>query len=374
MTLRTKVSPLTISYIERHKTHNIGAGWEEAWRYDTASEATESWMSGVDIANYHERRRKGELLPQTQFDQCFREVTVDPMDFTYLDASNPSFGSKYYNCGPSGGPVWTEWVPIPEVSDLSDLGSFHVQQASAAIYSQGFDALTALTEIKQLRSMMTGIVKRLGHLTRQRDSKSFADAWLEGRYGWRPLLYDIVDLNDAILNYDETRTRFSERKGESFTESSTNTSISYDGPHHFVTDTENIEHVVSVRGSVVADILPPRFQFNPVVTAWEKTHLSFVIDWLIDVGSALEAATFLIFQQKYAASFGWKIDTTYELTRSATDKGGTSTVHSGGSCSFTQTQVLEQRVPTSVSIIPQFKLRLDAIKVLDLLALVRQRI
>ena len=109
-------------------------------------------------------------------------------------------------------------------------------------------------------------------------------------------------------HFDEARTRYTERTGESriftknwdVTEASSGSLASVDKHYRYTID-------VSARGSVVADIRPPRVQFNLAATAWEMVTLSFVVDWFISIGRWISALSFLLLQREHYGSAGFRV-------------------------------------------------------------------
>jgi hypothetical protein len=130
---------------------------------------------------------------------------------------------------------------------------------------------------------------------------------------------------------------------------------------------------VSLAASVTADIQPPRFAFNPAVTVWELTTLSFALDWFIAVGTWLEAMSFLVLVDKYYASSGYLVKITKESVAGNFSPNGYG--YTGNVYGYTKSEGIKKaRVPATVPSYPQFRLNLDAWKIADLLALLVQRI
>jgi hypothetical protein len=92
-----------------------------------------------------------------------------------------------------------------------------------------------------------------------------------------------------------------------------------------------------------------------------------VIDWVLDVGRALNALSFLSNSKEYFAAAGHQLDVTRIVNMSGLSAKAGYTATSFQSGEFTAT--LTKRTPTQVSIIPQIDERLDVPKVLDLVAL-----
>jgi hypothetical protein len=261
---------------------------------------------------------------------------------------------------------------------------YAVQQAAANIYSSGWDALTFLAELRKTATSFGTIQNRLVSMLRRARARAnrrgiklllddAASLWLESRYQWRTLLYDIEDFAKTLTEFDEKRKRFSERSGWS-TKTSDSYTYDYSDVNQWWTTTVETTYDISVRGSVVADITPPKFGGNPVTTGWELLRFSFIVDWFINVGNWLEGLSFLAMQTGYTASGG------VHISASRTTSIGTSGLYNPGlnslEAEFNSTCDVEYsvRVPTSVSLIPQSKIRLNVPKVVDLWALIYRAI
>jgi hypothetical protein len=334
---------------------------------------------GFDTPHFHKRKRKGELLPFTPFTQYEVDGTITgALDVT----ANPyPDGHKYhYWTSPDSG--------FPDTSDPADdllqvtqaelraLADDHaktdylVQHAAASIYSNGFDALTFVAEFHQVVAMFRGFVPRVLKLLAS--VKHYDDLLLELRYGWRPLLYDMQDIAKVMKRINKGKTRFLEHARGLYSDSTSTTIDTWQtkvfGSISLRTDTDIL---VAGRGSIVADIEPPKLSFNPFVTAWEVVTLSFVIDWIVNVGQWINSMSFLVLQRKYVAAGGALVTLSKNYSTIYTPTGnfqGTWSVEGN----VTATLVLRQ--PTSVSNLPQVKLKLNELKVLDLLALLTQRV
>lgn len=256
---------------------------------------------------------------------------------------------------------------------LPDLDlEYYVQQAAAAIYSSGWDAATFLAEISQLRRMLSGVGKKIDNLSQGRRPDELYNLWLEGRYGWRTLMYDIRDLHEVLSQANERRSRYREQKGASLSGTYYDSSV-VTSSNLVHLDEVSVSWSVNVRGTVVSDIEVPDFQFNPVTTAWEVTRLSFVVDWLLNVGQALEAASFLLKSKHHVAGGGFRAD--FSLTGTRTHQSANfGRVVYNNTGNWQAEATLIERVPMTVSALPRMKLRLDEYKIIDLIALVAQRL
>lgn len=318
---------------------------------------------GVTTPEFHLKRKRNELLPMTYFKQydSYGQVSSGKMEVT-----NPT-GGQTLNL-----PIWRHnkaWtVEEEELSaELAELDAEgYVQAAAAKIYSNGWDALTFLAELKQTVRMFRNLTRRVADIIKE---GKWENHWLEARYGWRTLRYDMEDLRKALAQLEGKGKRYSERLGSDYetTEVSTVSQVSANWSYDVVTTTQ---WEYGVRGTVAADINPPTIAFNPVTTAWEVTKLSFVVDWLVNVGQSLEALSFLALASKYTAAAGYSVRAvrTTEIQNVSWASGYSGSIEQNTSCA----SKLVIRVPTTVSKLPRIELNLDWLKVADLLALLRQ--
>lgn len=326
-------------------------------------------MVGYTIPHFHSRLRKGELLPQTPFWKFSTDGSSSAVyDLKYW-AGTPGTGNQYIAMD-SNFNYFSDWVPL--VTELEALmppaTTKFVQQAAAAIYSSGHDTLTFLAELSSVKTMFMNLGYRLLKMKLPKNARDLANDWLEGRYGWRTFVYDIKSLNEALQNLNAHRDRYRQRKGYKSTETVTRTYATGSAPvsNHVITD----KITTGIRGTVIADIEVPQFQFNPIQTGWELIPYSFVVDWFVSVGKALSAASFLAYASKYSASYGQYVEVvrTYSMRFVPT-----STIVGTWSQDAVCTAKLERRTPCSVPLVPHFTLNLNPYKILDLVGMVVQR-
>lgn len=344
---------------------------------DSTVSKSHSWKRGYAISNFHARKAAGELLPHTPFEKV-------------------EYESKY-----TSGPIEGEWSRIPNDivdSSTSDLifervgDSFmreevkeacnnyapFVQASAAKINSYGFDALTALAELADLRrtwDLLSTKALRAKHTL----GDKFEVAWLGGRYGLRPLYYDFLDFNEAISKRLGKLSRYSERTGASTTWENIDllgdVGLAWGRPatvhSRIKTDVD-----LSLRGSVTADIKLDTFKFDPLQTGWEIVPYSFVIDWFVGVGQALNAINFVINAEAYQASGGWKVTILRESETLGfpVSSNPDYSVKEYAGTKLTEKVTWETRYPTSVSITPFGQFNMDIWKGVDLFLLARQLI
>lgn len=321
---------------------------------------------GFDTPDFRKRLGRGELLPFTSWYQ-FQSQGSATGGYThrYGTANGWSEGNWPYSDSWRV-PDDSELMSI--ITDSVDVDFSHLCQAAAGkIYSSGHDTLTFLAELHQIRTMFRGLLQRL--IDALKSIGKLSDLWLEARYGWRTLVLDLISINDAIVEFDVNRTRYKERTGESHELTRTTQHSWADGAATYTfEDTWDIK--LSVRGTVIMDIKPPRFGFNPITTAWELVPYSFVIDWFLSIGSWLNSMSALFLATQYAAAGGMHVEATKtcRLIDTAFNPGW-----SGNYATYGKSTVsLTTRVPSSISQLPFGRINLNEYKILDLLALLRQ--
>lgn len=329
---------------------------------------------GVNTPGFKKLVNSGSLVPYTYFWQLAIRGTQSSV-FRIESTNWPSSGQLYYTTPSTTGAAQSNlsFDPVVLESQIAaqsiDFDSL-VQAAASSLYSGGWDALTFLAELKQTISMFRNIGYSLLDLIRRWNGKGSINAYLEGRYGWRTLIFDLQDLNKALSSLDDSRDVSSKRASQ-LHNWNVHTDVAADTSQFTRRVLTNEQYVLSARGSVAAEIQVPKFQFNPVTTAWELLRFSFVIDWFFSVGAALNALSLVTLSRSYTASYGWNLSVTRSVSFSGVVakpgwKNPTITLNS------TSTGTYKVRIPTGVSVLPHFRLNLDGWKVTDLLALVLQ--
>lgn len=324
---------------------------------------------GENTPDFHKRKARGDLLPFTRFAQYedkrggsgsyYRRDNVGDIG-TWYSASFPPPAGKF--CGGGRNELIAQARNYPAWP--------YVQRAASQIYSSGWDALTFLAEYRETYNMFRNLgFNLIRAYKRGTRTKEWDNKWLETRYGFRTLIYDIQDLMEALSNLGESMERFKERQGLTHNWSEPLVSEVTDVGYGILTRETTVDWTLSVRGSVVADIRPPTFGFNPLTTGWEVVKLSFVLDWFVNIGQALEATSFLALATGYTAAGGHYVERsarTQWFTEPA--PGWTAT---SSRTSF-RNEVLSLREPSKISILPHLDVRLNVDKVRDILSLLNQ--
>jgi hypothetical protein len=317
---------------------------------------------GFDTPNFHTRLKAGELIPHTPYE--------------YFHSEGQSVGTKningHYSVGNYAG--FQDWILIEDElrAHVPPTGSEWIQEAAAAIYSSGWDALTFVAELADVKRMFVGAIGTFKKLLSLHGWKKLSahDEYLSVRYGWRTLMYDIKDINELLAKTKSKREVLSEQRGTKSTThnvTEVSTSFYYYNINRITTDSITVH----TRGSVDALIDVPDVLINPIATAWEVVPLSFVVDWFFTVGRAIEAASFAALEKSYTASYGHKVEIVRGFQTEFTSKDGyESGTHTQNGSSKA---VFSVRVPSPVPFSPHFTVKLNEYKVLDLVSLALQR-
>lgn len=340
------------------------------------SSRLESFSQGYKNSDYRERLVQGKLIPMTPwtgFKSQYRVTegvhdawmpTYAPYYHYVIDGGMYSF---VYSGSASPPPWYKSQADLQNILNQYDARYF-VQAAAAKIATSGWDELTFAAEFAKTVAMFRGFTTRLISLAK---AGKLEQIWLEGRYGWRQLIFDLQDIDKAIRNLNEGKKRFFERVGTTISKTETRQDVVPAAIYGQITMTTAYQYSIGLRGSVAADIEPPRIQLNPLATAWEVTKLSFVIDWIVNVGQFLDGLSFLALQREYTAAAGMAVKLESEQSSSVSWLNGS---YGTWLTSSEQQAQLVVRIPSSVSTIPLTKLRLNAFKVLDLVALFVQAV
>lgn len=330
-----------------------------------------SEYQGFAIPEFNRRRNRGELLPHTPWESFYQDGTSTGR-YEFIDYAGYTRWVEPEN------PAYEEWITTrDEIEEHKPTGlDRYVQEAAAKIYENGFDALTFVAELKDLKKQFVNVGKLLKSLRRPKPGsvnwRKVNSEYLGARYGWRPLVYDLIGLDKAVRNLNEARTRYSERAGNRYSSETTDFATIYWWAFKLRKQLTT-KVTVQVRGSVAADIVVPAFQFNPLTTAWELVPFSFVIDWWVSIGKALSALSFAVKQKSYTASTGYHISVQKTLTVETVKFNANYSSGHGFSQTGSSETTLLVRTPTTIQFSPHLAVKLNEFKVLDLVSLVLQR-
>lgn len=141
---------------------------------------------------------------------------------------------------------------------------------------------------------LRGALTNLTHVPRgfrrrarnQLERRNLSGAWLELRYGWRPLLNDIYNLTEAIKLEGRQGIIRSSSKNEDL-------SYSYKGPYFIEATDKLVANEKRLHMKVVVSHAPSFLErwglTDPATIAWELVPYSFVVDWFLPIGNYLQS-------------------------------------------------------------------------------------
>jgi hypothetical protein len=308
--------------------------------------------------------------------------------------------------------MWEFWyAPSDCVNNMAvwnAFGSYSVPSVEACVVeavararTSSFDAGTFVAEfnktVRMISQFKTNVFRRADSIVNARQSEiarkglaAFSEFWLEARYGWRTLSYDINDIRDSINTLrDSYHSQYS--RGYANYESSDMRTASFVGrriklqPFVPLNDFSyidisyaNTQTIHRRAGAFVETVLDDIGFIDPLVTSWEVIPFSFIVDWFINVGQNVNA--FSPFAVGDLANV-WSSDRStvewiWEGHAVETDSPGNYTQKISGPRSGTLTSVWES-YSRSPQIAPSFHLefqtKLDWQKLIDLAAIASLR-
>lgn len=289
-------------------------------------------------------------------------------------------------------------VPVITSSKLASMAELAVTAAWSRVSTSEVSALVTLAELDKTA---VGLAKTLGrvfrifkyvrkmqikNLKKELSFKELQDVYLEARYGLRPLYYDIKGFH-SVLNTEQVLGRQTYRGKETYSASVSDktpkllVSASTAAGFGIYRDYERTSRVdVTCRAGVLTDITAlsavELMGLGQVAeAAWDLVPFSFIVDWFANVGKTIASWT---------PNPGIKALASWVVTRKTT----TQMSNMGLVTTITPCTVVNQRVEvpyfrctgnqiktvTTVSrvisptrsIIPNFSVKLDPLKLLDL--------
>lgn len=167
----------------------------------------------------------------------------------------------------------------------------------AELNSGAWDLLTEIGEAKETISWIFGLLKsgvelvvktkkaiRQAHRRPGQSSATLAEEmasiWMQFRYAFSPIGYSVNDALDYF--FSEFRPYETYRAGSNF-------NLDVELPEGWSINDLKPRDRVWIKHRYSADYSLHNLGFNPAVTAWELTPLSFVVDWLLNIGDLLAA-------------------------------------------------------------------------------------
>lgn len=350
----------------------------------------EKLVRDMVTAHFRQLQKCGGFLPLNQFEVVTTDTTIvsgsGSEDFA---AANTRWTGEFV-------PAFDVTLATPAIND--SLRDAAVLSAAANASQAAFDVSTWLGEFRESVETLgdigtrlfhaaglmadaahdlATIARRMRHPRRLRKFRGnprsvwdqFSDLWLLGRYGVRPLIYDFYSAQKAmeVLLKGTAIVR-----GRGFQQESISLSKVRVVPIDTKTDVTWSETITGTRKYYgmaycrFSDSTSAAFQYNPLVTAWELTPYSFIVDWFIDVGSWVQTLAPQLNGDYLGIAVGVRTETVYAITYREDAHGGIV----GGQSGARKTIVVNSytRDPATVPFPPLLP-RLSIPKVLDLLTI-----
>lgn len=211
-------------------------------------------------------------------------------------------------------PVHIPDVPTYITNDLSDARLYTLQQAYARASSASFNGslfgAEALKTLALVKKPLSSALKLIRRVSRKRGKllasgvqpvKALSSAWLEYRYGWRPLVLDLHDLVQALytaprIPHDDLVARSSYDRAYKSKDPWVNPiqpgDITFGGTTHldfqarvrssvrYRIDDDSYSTFLSQSVGLGLDAVPS--------TIWELVPFSFVADWFMGFGQWID--------------------------------------------------------------------------------------
>lgn len=310
-------------------------------------------------------------------------VYVDPF-YLSKSARSAALSEAYANVGDAEANLWESAAEMRESFNtiVGLMGkAVWLSKKTAELIPLSAKARKIRIAMKALRSgaKKTAFAVELARLTKQA-----AAAWLEYRYGIRPIVNDIRSVAAAIHKRAETR-----RTSRGFRDASWTTH--YKGLHAGTHSTVDFEWDMTMSSSwefragilyeldnVLCDQLNAYGMSKIYTLPWELFPYSFVIDWFIGVGRWLESWAPVLGVTKKASWITSLRVTTQNCTLSAIPQAGYSPgyVHDRvvtGSAVISRTERCQDRqVGVLPPLLPTVDVSLNIAKLADIVALLMQ--
>lgn len=344
---------------------------------------------GSSTPRYHRRMKAGELIPHQSYTRFDSQADYPHGRYwgTYVNTSTPlSYSYEVNSVRDVPGAATTEsaaWVKLQSLLKMSGINEDALLVEALANCKPELDAGTMLAEMSKTVQMVVGVRKRAAKYISDalrggfRSARAASQAWLEWRYGWRVLGYDINSVVE-YLNYPIRDAIVEGRAGQSYTryDEVVRAFTGYYVRHNTV---GQLQQDLSVRANVNVKFRGKSSNafVSPATTGWELIPFSFVADWFVGVGDAIAAWEVLLSAEATTSSIGYKFTETGDIRLDNIQIGTGANARapygvSGNSHSYCE---LRSRAPRGIPLVyPRTRVKLDRAKIADLIAILATRI
>lgn len=355
---------------------------------------------------YFRANREGKLLPVAPMFRVKQDYILVPGGgLLHMATENPFLpGIKQEYKNQAGGYFYPNDSEMPPPIYIDEPPSDALlQSALARAQTDAWDALTFAAEFRKTVETVVGVRTRAEDvMSRFSDrvsskarkinkgvdiAKIASEVWLEMRYAWRPLLFDMQDVHVAIrrmlagvedpLHRAYATETVDRMESSAFMSSTVRFDNAFSGglPYTAVYQQRKSTVEIKLHASVGIQVTTREVVMtDPVVTFWETVPFSFVLDWFITIGDCLAAfSPFATGSLRYA-TLGVTTTQVQQARNSLIpdhNVAGLKEVisNSMSPCECTMTTTSYDRRVTSVNPTLALQIDLNAYKILDLVAL-----
>lgn len=298
-------------------------------------------IDDVEVPRFSALKKCGEILPLNPV-----TIVTDNRICTAIKGFVQNPNGTYYDgeVQPRDNIPWNNWTGlnkpwflapgvIPE-PDPSIIASVRLA-ALAKLKSKRWDVLTLLAEMDATVNTLTGLVKLLTSRThrlkqlreaRKNPAKFFSGKWLEWRYGIRPILFDLSDAWETFQALQGDLDMLLTGKSGQTVEGnqSIDTGLELSHAHYSTWWEREVRWEYSYRGFALARFNSKGARLltsDLLVTTWELTTLSFVVDWVIDIGAYISGLSSWLFNEVESSCTSTKLTVTAGTSSGYTPEG-----------------------------------------------------
>jgi hypothetical protein len=361
--------------------------------------------------DYFKKVRKGEFLPIQPMTSSRRLYDTTPGNTTwevYSDDSQQTLLKKTEVLGNFCFPwMWSKNYNYMTLGNFTSSGVTWPSQgpveveALANARTAAFDVSTWLAElhktigmIVRFRGNVLARARRIANTTNLADRarlrtqgiRGFSETWLEGRYGWRILAYDIAGINDAIYKLNSLTIPLVRGYAEASNEASEVVFNESGGLYRYgpapgqIALQDNCSNTSinarrfesrTIRSGSILQASVNALSFDPLVTAWEIVPFSFIADWFVNIQHNIKAFSPFISNDLLGSwvsrsqVYGSIVEATALLpVTSGPDEY--PTVNGNQTSTLTNDKVIYNRFEVEPSLSVGLKVNLDISKLLDI--------
>jgi hypothetical protein len=337
--------------------------------------------AGANTPHFHERIKKGEFLPLNSYSRWDYELKAIEGSRTWDNLSQPQWGGSNYPYAHLpyrmlGGEPRSDMCGNP----FEGVDTMLLLTQAIADAAPSLDVLTTAAEAAKTAEMVVTARSTAKDLIAQarrggfNTVKAAASAWMQWRYGWTTLGYDMQAIYE-LLRKPGSHTYVTGQAGTDSTSDISGAGTRSPRTEGYFSYEYSGSVDTSLRARVTAkwDGKTQNFALvNPLVTAWELVPYSWVADWFVSVGDTLKAWHVLSQVMEIHASLGWKTTAHAEFAETAIAAAGWS--HTGN-WGWTETFDSRGRIPISIPfIVPSITVDLTTKRILDVAAMCARRI